>query len=139
MNKFMRGLAVKGRKNAWSIAAVALMSMVSGCQSMDVTTTGSLAGKLAAGKPAVHAPAKKIHYVGKKRVGVFHRKSLMQTSSVTRTTETAYAVFVRPQRARIVTPAPMKVSYRLGGPFLGHSPWICGPSGFGQRAACRAR
>ena len=136
MNKFMRGLAAKGRKNAWSIAAVALISIVSGCQSMDATKTGSIAGK-----PAVHAPVKKIHYIGKKRSHVFNRKRLMQTTSVTRTTETAYAAFVRPQRARIVTPAPIKVSYKLGdgGPFLGHSPWICGPSGFGQRAACRAR
>ena len=136
MNKIMKDLTAKGRKNAWSIAAVAMISMLSGCQSMDATTTGSLAGK-----PAAHAPAKKIHYVGKKRSHVFNRKRLMQTTSVTRTTETAYAAFVRPQRARIVTPAPIKVSYKLGdgGPFLGHSPWICGPSGFGQRAACRAR
>ncbi|WP_245268936.1 hypothetical protein [Mesorhizobium loti] len=136
MNKFMSGLAVKGRNNAWSIAVVALMSMVSGCQSMDATTTGSLAAKL-----AVHAPGKKIHYVGKKRNHIFNRKRLMQTTSVTRTTETAYAAFVRPQRTRIAAPAPIKVSYKLGdgGPFLGHSPWICGPSGFGQRAACRAR
>jgi hypothetical protein len=137
MNKFMRGLAAKGRKNAWSIAAVALISMVSGCQSMDATTTGSLAGK-----PAVHAPVKKIHYVGKKRSHVFSRKRLLQTTSVTRTTETAYAAFVRPQRAGIIKPAPVRVSYKLGGdggPFLGHSPWICGPSGFGQRATCRAR
>ncbi|WP_172230470.1 hypothetical protein [Mesorhizobium sp. NZP2077] len=137
MNKVMRGLVAKGRKNAWSIAAVALISMVSGCQSMDATTTGSLAGK-----PAVHAPVKKIHYVVKKRSHVFSRKRLMQTTSVTRTTETAYAAFVRPQRAGIIKPAPVRVSYKLGGdggPFLGHSPWICGPSGFGQRAACRAR
>src|SRR5438445_4035214 len=131
MNKFMRGLAVKGRKDAWAIAAVALVSMVSGCQSMDATKTGSIAGK-----PAVHAPGKKIHYIGKKRSHVFNRKSLMQMTSVTRTTETAYAAFVRPQRARIVTPAPMKVSYKLGdgGPFLGHSPCLCGPSRFGQPA-----
>ncbi|WP_244661609.1 hypothetical protein [Mesorhizobium huakuii] len=103
---------------------------------MDATTTGSLASK-----PAVHAPAKKIHYVGKTRGHVFNRKRLMQTTSVTRTTETAYAAFVRPQPARIVTPAPVKVSFQPGdgGPFLGHSPWICGPSGFGQRATCRAR
>jgi hypothetical protein len=103
---------------------------------MDATKTGSLVGK-----PAVHAPVKKIHYAGKKRSHLFSRKRLMQTTSVTRTTETAYAAFVRPQRTKIVTPAPIKVSYKLGdgGPFLGHSPWICGPSGFGQRAACRAR
>ncbi|OBQ60021.1 hypothetical protein EB233_23640 [Mesorhizobium erdmanii] len=136
MNQFMRDLAVRGRNNAWSLAAVALMSMVSGCQSMDATTTGSLAAK-----PAAHAPGKKIHYVGKKRNHVFSRQRLMQTTSVTRTTETAHAAFVRPQPARIVTPAPVKVSFQLGngGPFLGHSPWICGPSGFGQRATCRAR
>ena len=136
MNNFMRGLAAKGRKNAWSIAAVALISMVSGCQSMDATKTGSIAVK-----PAVHAHGQKIHYIGKKRSHVFNRKRLIQTTSVTRTTETAYAAFVRPQRARIVMPAPVKVSYKLGdgGPFLGHSPWICGPSGFGQRATCRSR
>ncbi|WP_084636698.1 hypothetical protein [Mesorhizobium sp. WSM3626] len=136
MNKFMRGLAAKGRKNAWFIAAVALGSIVSGCQSMDAIKTGSLAGKT-----AMHAPGKKIHYVWKKRIHVFNRKSLTQTTSVTRTTETAYAVFVRPQRARTVTLAPIEVSYKLsnGGPFLGHSPWICGPSGFGQRSSCRAR
>ncbi|WP_244420660.1 hypothetical protein [Mesorhizobium japonicum] len=136
MNKLMRDLAAKGRKNAWSIVAIALMSIVSGCQSMDATTTGSLAGT-----PAVHASAKKIHAVGKKQVRVFHHKRLMQMTSVTRTTETAYAAFVRPQPARIVAPAPVKVSYRPGnaGPLLGHSPWICGPSGFGQRATCRAR
>ncbi|WP_246135882.1 hypothetical protein [Mesorhizobium intechi] len=103
---------------------------------MDATTTGSLAGK-----PAVHASTKKIHDVGRKPVRVFRHKRLMQVTSVTRTTETAYAAFVRPQPARVVTPAPVKVSFRLGsaGPLLGHSPWICGPSGFGQRAACRAR
>ncbi|ETA72230.1 MULTISPECIES: hypothetical protein [Mesorhizobium] len=136
MNKLMRDLAAKDRKNAWSIFAIALMSIISGCQSMDATTTGSLAGT-----PAVHASTKKIHAVGKRQVRVFHPKRLMQMTSVTRTTETAYAAFVRPQPARIVAPAPVKVSYRPGnaGPLLGHSPWICGPSGFGQRATCRAR
>jgi hypothetical protein len=103
---------------------------------MDATKTGSIAGT-----PALHAPGKKIHYMEKKRSHLFNRKPLMRTTSVTRTTETAYAAFVRPQRARIAVPAPIKVSYKLGdgGPFLGHSPWICGPSGFGQRAACRSR
>lgn len=136
MNKFMNRLAAIGRNNSWSIAAVALISLVSGCQSMDTKITGSIAGK-----PALHAPVKKIHYVGKKRGHVLNRKRLVQTTSVTRTTETAYAAFVRPLRVRIVTPAPARVSYKLGdgGPLLGHSPWICGPSGFGQRATCRSR
>ncbi len=26
-----------------------------------------------------------------------------------------------------------------GGPFLGHSPWICSLSGFAHRATCRSR
>lgn len=122
------------KKYACAFAAVALISMVSGCQSMDANTTGSISTK-----PVVHTLDKKAHYVKNKRLHLINRKPLMQTTSVTRTTEEAYAAFVRPQR--VGRPAPVKVSYSLGngGPFLGHSPWICGPSGFGQRASCRSR
>ncbi|QND68804.1 hypothetical protein HB777_17460 [Mesorhizobium loti] len=134
MNKFMEKGARMGTKYACAFAAVALISILSGCQSMDSTKTSSIGTK-----PAVHTLGKKVHYVKKKRLHLFNRKPLTQTTSVTRTREEAYAAFVRPQR--VGRPAPLKVSYRLGngGPLLGHSPWICGPSGFGQRASCRSR
>ncbi|WP_192256418.1 hypothetical protein [Mesorhizobium silamurunense] len=136
MKKFMDGAAVLAKKHARVFVAIALVSMVSGCQSMDAGKTGSIAGN----KPMANALGKKVHYVKTKRLyRAHHRKPLTQTTSVTRVREEAYAAFVRPQRIR--TPASVKVSYSLGsvGPLLGHSPWICGPSGFGQRSACRAR
>ncbi|MER8443451.1 hypothetical protein NKH52_09635 [Mesorhizobium sp. M1066] len=134
MNKFMERGARMGKKYACAFAAVALISMVSSCQSMDATKTGSIGTK-----SAVHALGKKVHYVKNKRLHLINRKPLTQMTSVTRTREEAYAAFVRPQR--LGRPAPVKVSYSPGngGPFLGHSPWICGPSGFGQRASCRSR
>ncbi|TJX72290.1 MAG: hypothetical protein E5W21_06815 [Mesorhizobium sp.] len=123
-----------GRKYACALAAVALISMVSGCQSMDATRTGSISTR-----PEAHMLGKKVHYVQKKHLHRIDRKSLTLITSVTRMREEAYAAFVRPQR--IGRPAAVKVSYSLGnaGPLLGHSPWICGPSGFGQRASCRSR
>ncbi|MER9301730.1 hypothetical protein NKJ06_00305 [Mesorhizobium sp. M0293] len=134
MKKNMESGARIGKKYACAFAAVALISMVSGCQSMDATRTSSIGTK-----SAVHTLGKKVHYVKNKRLHPINRQPLTQTTSVTRTRQEAYAAFVRPQR--IGRPAPVKVSYRLGngGPFLGHSPWICGPSGFGQRASCRSR
>ncbi|MDX8517237.1 hypothetical protein [Mesorhizobium dulcispinae] len=135
MKKFMDGAAVLAKKHARVFVAIALVSMVCGCQTMDVGKTGSINGN----KPVANALGKNVHYVNKKRLYRVHRKPLTQMTSVTRVREEAYAAFVRPQRIR--TPAPIKVSYSLGsvGPLLGHSPWICGPSGFGQRSACRAR
>ena len=123
-----------GKKYACAFAAVALISILSGCQSMDATKTSSIGNK-----PAVHTLGKRVHYVKRKRLHLINRKPLTQMTSVTRTREEAYAAFVRPQR--VGRPAPVRVSYRLGtgGPLLGHSPWICGPSGFGQRASCRSR
>ncbi|TGV10504.1 hypothetical protein EN816_26235 [Mesorhizobium sp. M8A.F.Ca.ET.173.01.1.1] len=123
-----------GKKYACAFAAVALISMVSGCQSMDATKTGSISTR-----PEARMLGQKAHYVQKKRLHLVDRKSLTRITSVTRTREEAYAAFVRPQR--IGKTAPVKVSYSLGnsGPLLGHSPWICGPSGFGQRASCRSR
>ncbi|WP_246675233.1 hypothetical protein [Mesorhizobium sp. B2-3-4] len=101
---------------------------------MDTTRTGSIGTK-----PVVHMLGKKVHYVKNRRLHLIERKRLTQMTSVTRTTEEAYAAFVRPQR--VGGSAPVKVSFRPGnaGPLLGHSPWICGPSGFGQRASCRSR
>ncbi|TPL93129.1 hypothetical protein FJ943_26645 [Mesorhizobium sp. B2-3-10] len=137
MNRVMENLANNGRKYTCAVAAFVLVSMVSGCQTMDTTKTGSINGRTidyGFGKMAHHAG--KVHHVKAK---LLYRKPLTQMSVVTRTREEAYAAFVRPQR--IDRPAPVKVSYSPGngGQFLGHSPWICGPSGFGQRASCRSR
>ncbi|KUM27098.1 hypothetical protein AU467_18005 [Mesorhizobium loti] len=135
MNKLMENAAAVGRKYAHAFAAIALVSMVSGCQTTDTAKTSSIGGN----KLAVNALGKKVHYLKKKQLYRVHREPLTQMTSVTRVREEAYAAFVRPQRIR--TPAPTRISYSLGsaGPLLGHSPWICGPSGFGQRSACRAR
>ncbi|CDX19287.1 conserved hypothetical protein [Mesorhizobium sp. ORS 3324] len=135
MKKFMEGAAAVGKKYAHAFAAIALVSMVSGCQTMDTAETGSIGGS----KPVAGALGKKLHYVKKKQLYRVHRKPWTQMTSVMRVRKEAYSAFLRPQRIR--TPAPVRVSYSLGsaGPLLGHSPWICGPSGFGQHSACRAR
>ncbi|TGQ66673.1 MAG: hypothetical protein E5V49_05475 [Mesorhizobium sp.] len=134
MNKFAESLASAGRKHALAAAAIALVSMVSGCQATDTTRTGSINGRIDQGFGNNTHHVNKIHNVGKK---VLYRKALTQLTSVTRTREEAYAAFVRPPR--VGSPARVKVSFSPGGPFLGHSPWICSPSGFGQRASCRSR
>ncbi|WP_292280590.1 hypothetical protein, partial [Mesorhizobium sp.] len=124
MNDFMKEAAAVGKRYACAIAALALVSIGSGCQSMDTMKTSSISID-----PAAHTTTKKMQYVMKHRLHRVHRKSLTQTSSVTRVREEAYATFVRPQPARV--PRPVKISYSMGsvGPLLGHSPWICGPSG----------
>jgi hypothetical protein len=134
MNDFMNEAAAVGKRYACAIAAIALASVVSGCQSMDTTKTSSI-GTM----PAAHTTTKKVQYVKKHRLHRVHRKPLTQMSSVTRVRGEAYAAFVRSQPVRV--PRPVRISYSVGGvgPLLGHSPWICGPSGFGQRSACRAR
>ncbi|AZO15759.1 hypothetical protein EJ069_14180 [Mesorhizobium sp. M2A.F.Ca.ET.043.05.1.1] len=134
MMKFAKGAVAVGGRYAVALAAVALVSMVSGCQSMDTMKTGSLSVK-----PVTEQLGKKTHHVSNRRLHVVNRKTMTRMTSVTRVREEAYAAFVRPRRLRDA--APVKISYTLGsvGPLLGHSPWICGPSGFGQRSACRAR
>jgi hypothetical protein len=134
MSNLINDAMAIGKRYSHVFAAVVLVSMVSGCQSMDAMKTASISAKT-----AMQPSGKKVHYVKKQRLHRVHRTKLMQTSSVTRVREEAYSIFVRPQRARM--PAPVKVSYTLGsaGPLIGHSPWICGPSGFGQRASCRSR
>ncbi|MBZ9721739.1 hypothetical protein LB519_28240 [Mesorhizobium sp. AD1-1] len=134
MNKIMERGARLGKKHACAFAAVALISMMSGCQSMDATKTSSIGTK-----PVVHSLGQRVHYAKDKRLHLINRKPLTKMTNVTRTREEAYAAFVRPHR--VGRPATVKVSYSLGngGPLLGHSPWICGPSGFGQRASCRSR
>jgi len=134
MMKFAKGAVAVGGRYAVALAAIALVSMVSGCQSMDTIKTGSLSVK-----PVTEQLGNKMHHVKNRRLHVVSRKPMTRMTRVTRVREEAYAAFVRPQRLHM--PAPVKVSYTLGsvGPLLGHSPWICGPSGFGQRSACRAR
>jgi len=134
MDNLMNGTVGVGKRYAPVFAAIVLAMTVSGCQSMDAMKTASISAKT-----AMQPTGKKVHYVKKQRLHRVHRTKLIQTSSVTRVREEAYSIFVRPQRVRM--PAPVKVSYTLGsaGPLIGHSPWICGPSGFGQRASCRSR
>ncbi|MER9583826.1 hypothetical protein [Mesorhizobium sp. M0276] len=134
MKKFMVSGARIGKKYACAFTAVALISMASGCQSMDANKTSSIGTK-----PVVYTLGKKQHSVENKPLHLINRKPLTRMTTVTRTRQEIYAALVRPQR--VGGPAPVKVSYSPGngGPFLGHSPWICSPSGFGQRASCRSR
>lgn len=120
------------------IAAVATLSSVAGCQGMDATETNSVLIK-----PVVHA-VRSQPTVQPIQAGFVVRslraEPTIQMTSTVRTTERDYA-FASPQRIKVRAPAPVKVSFNPGngGPFLGGSPFICSPSGFGQRASCHAR
>lgn len=104
---------------------------------MDATETDSILIQ-----PVVHAARSQA--VQPVQVGFFVRSLRVEppilTTSTIRTTERTYA-FASPQRLEVRTPAPVKVSFTPGGggTFLGGSPYICSPSGFGQRASCRPR
>lgn len=125
MNEFTRG-ALPSKNHAYAVVAVALISAVSGCQDMGATKTNAMVLT----KPAIHP----VHRVAVARAT---SKPVIQVSSAMGTARRDYA-FTGPLQPD--TPAPVKVSALSdGGPFLGHSPYICGPSGFGQRATCRAR
>ena len=115
MKKSAMGAFRSGKNSACIIAAAAVVAMVSGCQSVDATKTNSVI------KPVVHSVRKPV-------------------TGTIQTTERAYALEA-PPRVQVRTPAPVKVSYNPGngGTFLGSSPYICSPSGFGQRASCRPR
>jgi hypothetical protein len=129
MNNSAMG-AFRPSKNVVSIAAaVAMLSMVAGCQGMDETKTNSVLIK-----PAVQP------VYGMSMVHSLRSEPQVLMTSTIRTTERDYA-FATPQRIKVRTPAPVKVSFNPGdgGPFLGGSPYICSPSGFGQRASCRPR
>ncbi|MER8465099.1 hypothetical protein [Mesorhizobium sp. M1409] len=136
MNNSAMG-AFRPSKNIVSIVTAAVMSfMVAGCQGMDATETNSVLIK-----PVVHA-VRSEPAVQPVQAGYFVRSlraepQILMTSTV-RTTERDYA-FASPIKVR--TPAPVKVSFNpgSGGRFLSGSPYICSPSGFGQRASCRPR
>ncbi|MFD2057866.1 hypothetical protein ACFSQT_33710 [Mesorhizobium calcicola] len=138
MKNFAIGAFGSGKNNAFVIVAAVVVAMVSGCQSMDATKTNSILVKPVVhslrGKPAVQ-PVR-----ARSTVHSLRSEPLVQMTSAVRAIEKAYA-FASPQRVKVRTPAPVKASYNPGngGPFLGNSPYICSPSGFGQRASCRPR
>ncbi|MFC3322388.1 hypothetical protein [Mesorhizobium cantuariense] len=140
MNNSAMG-AFRSSKNIISIVgAVAMISAVAGCQGMDATETNSVLIK-----PVVHAVRSR-PAVQPVQAGFFVRslraEPTIQMTSTVRTAEAErdYA-FASPQRIKVRTPAPVKVSFNPGdgGTSLGGSPYICSPSGFGQRASCRPR
>ena len=110
------------KNNAFTIVAAVAIAMVSGCQSMDATKTSSILVK-----PVVYSVR------SEPAVQPVRVRSMVHSLR-------AYA-FASPSRIKSRTPAPVKVSYNPGngGTFLGSSPYICSPSGFGQRASCRRR
>lgn len=139
MGAFRQSKNIGSTKNILSIvAAVATISAVAGCQSMDATETNSVLIK-----PVVHAvrsqpavqPVQAVFVVRSLRA-----EPTIQMTSTVRTTERDYA-FAPPQGINAGAPAPVKVSFNPGdgGSFLGGSPFICSPSGFGQRASCHPR
>nr|WP_185929057.1 MULTISPECIES: hypothetical protein [unclassified Mesorhizobium] len=143
MNSSAMG-AVNPSKNIVSIknivaivAAAAMISVAAGCQSMDATETNSVLVK-----PVVHAirsqPAVQPVQAGFLVRSLRADLPIQMTSTIG--TESAYA-FAPPQRVRASTPAPVEISFNPGdgGTFSGGSPYICSPSGFGQRASCRPR
>lgn len=115
------------------VAAAAMISVVAGCQSMDATETNSVLVK-----PVVHAIRSQPVQAGFLVRSLRADLPIQMTSTIG--TESAYA-FAPPQRVRASTPAPVKISFNPGdgGTFSGGSPYICSPSGFGQRASCRPR
>ena len=118
-----------GKNYACTVAAAAVIAMVSGCQSVDATKTNSILAE-----PVVHSVR------ATSMVHSLRSEPLIRVARTIRTSERAYA-FASPPRIKVSTPAPAKVSYNPGngGTFLGNSPYICSPSGFGQRAICRSR
>ncbi|RUT86192.1 hypothetical protein EOD12_08545 [Mesorhizobium sp. M7A.T.Ca.TU.009.02.1.1] len=104
---------------------------------MDATETNSVLVK-----PVVHAirsqPAVQPVQAGFLVRSLRADLPIQMTSTIG--TESAYA-FAPPQRVRASTPAPVEISFNPGdgGTFSGGSPYICSPSGFGQRASCRPR
>ncbi|TIN20998.1 MAG: hypothetical protein E5Y31_22240 [Mesorhizobium sp.] len=102
---------------------------------MDATETNSVLIK-----PVVHAVRSQPAVQPGSFVRSLKAEPTIQMTSTVRTTERDYA-FAPPQRIKVRTPAPVKVSFNPGNgrTFLGGSPFICSPSGFGQRASCRPR
>nr|WP_292181620.1 hypothetical protein [Mesorhizobium sp.] len=137
MNNSAMGAFRPGKNIVSIIGAAAMISTIAGCQSMDTTETNSVLIK-----PVVHAvrsqpavqPVQAVFFVRSLRA-----EPTIQMTSTVRTAERDYA-FASPRRIKVRTPAPVKVSFNPGdGTFSSGSPYICSPSGFGQRASCRPR
>lgn len=126
--------AFRTSKNALSVVVVAMTSLVAGCQLMDETQTGSV---LIA--PVVH-PDRSTPSFRPVQAGYVVHSLRAEPQVLMTSTERTYA-FAPPPPITIRTFGPRKVAFDPGddGAFPGSSPYICSPSGFGQRASCRAR
>lgn len=126
------------RAGIYSLRIVAAVAMISGCQALDATKTDAVAFK-----PVVHPVRSKPAVLPLYAMTAVHslrvEPELLMTST-TGSTEIDYA-FVSPQPIKIGPPGPAKIAYNpvIGGSFPGNSPYICSPSGFGQRASCHPR
>ena len=125
------------RPGKYNLCIVAAAAMISGCQCLDATKTDAVSIK-----PVVHLvrskPAVQTVYA-MSTVHSFRIEPQILMTSAVRTTESAYA-FTSPQLIKVRT-LPVKVAFNPGddGAFPGASPYICSPSGFGQRASCHPR
>lgn len=126
------------RPGKHNLCIVATALMVSGCQGLDSAKTDAVNIR-----PAIHSlrskPVVQPVYA-MYTVHSFRSKPQVPMTSTMRTTETVYA-FASPQCIKARMPGPAKVSFNPGGDgaFLGSSPYICSPSGFGQLSSCHAR
>ncbi|WP_044549888.1 hypothetical protein [Mesorhizobium japonicum] len=126
------------RPGKYSLCIVAAAAMISGCQALDATKTDAVALK-----PVVHALRSKPVVLPVYVMSTVHSLRIepeLLTTSTTGSTEIDHA-FVSPQPIKIGTPGAGKIAYNpaIGGSFPGSSPYICSPSGFGQRASCHPR
>jgi len=126
------------RPGKYNLCIVAAVAIISGCQGLDPTKTDAVALK-----PVVHParvkPAVPPVYAMSTVHSLRAEPQILMTSTIG-STEIDYA-FVAPQRVKIGAPGPVRISYNpaIGGSFPGSSPYICSPSGFGQRASCHPR
>lgn len=126
------------RPGKYNLCIVTAVVMISGCQALDATKTDAVAFK-----PVVHPVRGKPAVLPLHAMTTIHslrtEPELLMTST-TGSTEIDYA-FISPQPIKIGTPGPAKIAYNpvIGGSFAGSSPYICSPSGFGQRASCHPR
>lgn len=137
MNNSAMGAFRPGKNIVSIVAAAAMISTIAGCQGMDTTETNSVLIK-----PVVHTVRGQptVQPVQASFVRSLRAEPTIQMTSTVRTAERDYA-FASVQRIKVRTPTPVKVSFNPsnGGTFSGGSPYICSPSGFGQRASCHPR
>lgn len=138
MNKSAMGAFRPSKNIASIVAVVAMISAIAGCQGMDATETNSVFIK-----PVVHPVRSKPAVLPVYAMSTVHslraEPQILMTSAI-QTTESDYA-FASSPPIKVRTPGPVKIAFNPGddGPLLGGSPYICSPSGFGQRASCHPR